>query len=73
MRLHPKDNVGLALTEVKINSTLENTVALVTIPAGHKIALNEVKAGEAILKYNQTIGIASQTIHAGGHDHTHNI
>ena len=73
MRLHPKDNVGLALTEVKKNSTFENTVALFTIPAGHKIALNEIKAGEAILKYNQTIGFAAQTILAGDHVHTHNI
>ena len=48
MRLHPKDNVGLALTEVKKYSNFENTVALVTIPAGHKIALNEIKAGEPI-------------------------
>jgi len=73
MRLHPKDNVGLALTKIKENSSLNNVIAQTNIPAGHKIALTEIQKGEAIRKYNQTIGFASQTIHAGDHVHTHNI
>ena len=73
MRLHPNDNVGLALTKVKENSPFENVIALANIPAGHKIALTEMQVGDAILKYNQTIGFASQIIHCGDHVHTHNI
>ena len=73
MLLHPKDNVGLALTKIKENSSLNNVIAQTNIPAGHKIALIEIQKGEAIRKYNQTIGFASQTIHAGDHVHTHNI
>ncbi len=73
MRLHPNDNVGLALTKIKENCSFENVIAQENIPAGHKIALAEIQKGEAIRKYNQTIGFASQTIHAGDHVHTHNI
>ena len=66
MRLHPNDNVGLALTKIKENCSFENVIAQENIPAGHKIALAEIQKWEAIRKYNQTI-------HAGDHVHTHNI
>ena len=65
MRLHPNDNVGLALKKIKENSSFENVIAQANIPAGHKIALTEIQVGDAIRKYNQTIGFASQTIHCG--------
>ena len=61
------------MTKIKENSSLNNVIAQTNIPAGHKIALIEIQKGEAIRKYNQTIGFASQTIHAGDHVHTHNI
>ncbi|SVB17916.1 uncharacterized protein METZ01_LOCUS170770 [marine metagenome] len=73
MRLHPNDNVGLALKKIKENSSFENVIAQANIPAGHKIALTEIQVGDAIRKYNQTIGFASQPIHCGDHVHTHNI
>ena len=73
MLLHPNDNVGLALTKIKENCSLDNIIAQENIPARHKIALVEIQKGEAVRKYNQTIGFASQTIHAGDHVHTHNI
>ena len=73
MLLHPNDNVGLALTKIKENSSFENVIAQENNPAGHKIALAKIQKGEALRKYNQTIGFASQTIHGGDHVHTHNI
>ena len=73
MLLHPNDNVGLALTKIKENCSFENVIAQENIPAGHKIALAKIQKGEAVRKYNQTIGFASQTIHAGDQVHTHNI
>ena len=73
MRLHPKDNVGLALTKIKENCSFENVIAQENIPAGHKIALAEIRKGDAVRKYNQTIGFASQKINVGDHVHTHNI
>ena len=73
MLLHPNDNVGLALTKIKENCSLDNIIAQENIPARQKIALVEIQKGEAVRKYNQTIGFASQTIHAGDQVHTHNI
>jgi len=40
MRLHPNDNVGLALTKIKENCSFENVIAQENIPAGHKIAFS---------------------------------
>jgi altronate hydrolase len=40
---------------------------------GHKLALYDIARGEAILKYGQIIGFASETIPAGAHVHVHNI
>ena len=73
MILHPKDNVGLALTKLKENYSFENVITKNNIPAGHKIALVDIQKGDTVKKYNQIIGFASQTILAGEHVHTHNI
>ena len=73
MILHPKDNVGLALTKLKENYSFENVITKNNIPAGHKIALVDIQKGDTVKKYNQIIGFASQTILAGDHVHTHNI
>ncbi|VFB18344.1 UxaA family hydrolase [Pseudomonas fragi] len=43
------------------------------IPSGHKIARRALTKGEAVLKYGQVIGIATQDIVAGAHVHTHNV
>jgi len=43
------------------------------IPAGHKIALRDVAAGEAIIKYNTRIGHATAPIARGDWVHLHNL
>jgi altronate hydrolase len=43
------------------------------IPAGHKIAVGEIAAGTAVVRYGCVIGKASVAIHAGEHVHTHNL
>ena len=40
---------------------------------GHKIALRPIRKGEAVLKYGQIIGFASQDIAPGDHVHVHNV
>ncbi|TJZ91454.1 altronate dehydratase [Paracoccus gahaiensis] len=50
-----------------------DTVAAEAIPAGHKIALRPIAAGEPVLKYGQVIGTATQAIAAGAHVHTQNL
>jgi len=43
------------------------------VPAGHKVALEPIAAGGAILRYGQLIGRASRAIAVGEHVHTHNV
>ena len=55
------DNVGVCLKESG------------DIPAGHKFALCDIKAGETIVKYGQIIGRAKCDINKGEWVHTHNV
>jgi altronate hydrolase len=43
------------------------------IPAGHKLALAAIAAGETIRRYGQAMGRASRPIEPGQHVHTHNV
>jgi len=43
------------------------------IPVGHKIALQDIAAGAAVIKYGVPIGTATGDIRAGEHVHIHNL
>ena len=51
---------------VKINSISE-------VPLGHKIALQDLKEGDTILKYGHDIGKVVKSIKKGEHVHVHNV
>ena len=61
MIIHEKDNIGVSL---------EGSEA---IPAGHKYALRHIGKGEAVIKYGEIIGRATQDIEKGEWVHTHNV
>jgi (2R)-sulfolactate sulfo-lyase subunit alpha len=44
-----------------------------SIPLGHKVALNNIKKGDTIIKYGHDIGKAIADIAKGGHVHVHNV
>ena len=79
--LHPKDNVASVLDEVFPGETVEakrgNNVTLVEaleqIPFGFKLAVTEIALGDAIIKYGEMIGQASQAIQRGALVHIHNL
>ncbi len=77
IRLHPSDNVAIARVPVAPGTELRIGGVRVTaddaIPAGHKIALRDIAAGEMVLRYGQTIGRARVPIAPGHHIHTHNL
>jgi altronate hydrolase len=75
IRLHPEDPVVIARLEIRTGTLLgkEKVSALVTIPAGHKLAVREIAPGEPVRRYNQIIGFATRAIRAGEHVHVHNI
>jgi altronate hydrolase len=78
LRLHPQDNIAIAKTDLPPGLILalepDSQVPLrQPIPSGHKIALQEIAPGEAVRRYGQVIGHASQTILPGEHVHVHNL
>jgi altronate hydrolase len=75
IRLHPEDDVVIARLEIPAGTLLtkENVRAIVTIPAGHKLAVRDIAQGKPARRYNQIIGFATRDIKAGDHVHVHNL
>jgi altronate hydrolase len=75
LRLHSGDNVAVALATLPAGTVpYENAPVLTAdIPVAHKIATVDIANGEAIRKFGQVIGIASEDIKAGSHVHVHNV
>ena len=75
--MHPGDNVALATTDLPVGQVVELGGHRVTlrqpIPAGHKFALQPIRACDRVVKYGQPIGRATQDIPAGAHVHVHNV
>ena len=73
IRIHPDDNVAVALRDLKAGEQLSADGLCVTaaedIARGHKIALREIAEGEAVVKYGNPIGLARADIPAGAWVH----
>ena len=79
-----KDTVGVIVVEKvlagqKVTGWIMETDETITIkviediPLGHKLALNEIKNEETIVKYGNDIGRAISNIPKGGYVHVHNL
>jgi altronate hydrolase len=74
IRLHPEDGVLIARTTLMPGAEVApGVVAVERIPAGHKVAIRAVASGEAVRRYGQIIGFATQPIAPGQHVHEHNL
>ena len=75
IRLHPEDDVVIARVEIPTGTRIvkESVGALVTIHAGHKIAVRALAKGQAVRRYDKIIGFATRDIAAGEHVHVHNL
>ena len=77
IHLHPTDNVAIARVPLPAGTELRvDGLPVLTrdaIPAGHKVALWDIGAGETVERYGQVIGRAKIPIDAGRHIHTHNL
>jgi altronate hydrolase len=73
--LHEQDNVAVALwgLEAGAHVGIGDLVCQEPIPAGHKVAIQKIGAGEPVRKYGQIIGSASADVPPGYHVHTHNV
>ena len=81
---HREDNVGVVVVEglttgtemlavVIADNSSFTLIAREDVPIGHKIALNDLKAGEAAIKYGQDIGRITADVDKGRHVHVHNL
>ena len=76
-----KDNVATALRQLQQGDSVQvgieeysiATPLLQYIPFGHKYALKDIRKGEGVIKYGETIGLATEDIQQGQHVHVHNI
>jgi altronate hydrolase len=75
IRPHPEDDVVIARMEIPTGTLIgrEKLSAVVTIPAGHKLAVRDIAQGKPVRRYHQIIGFATRPIKAGEHVHVHNI
>ena len=73
IRLDVTDNVVTVTRPLQVGEKISGVATTGLVPRGHKIAAAPIAAGEAVRKYAQVIGYASQTIAPGDHVHTHNV
>ena len=75
--LHREDNVAMSLSDFSKGNVVQidgsDIVLKDAVEYGHKFALKDIRAGEPIIKYAETIGVASRDISAGEHVHVHNL
>ncbi|GAD80955.1 UxaA family hydrolase [Vibrio ezurae] len=76
-----KDSIAVATVELKAGDIAsmfigdsEKEVTLIDdISFGHKIAISPVAKGEHVIKYGESIGLATQDIKVGEWVHVHNV
>ena len=74
IRLAPGDNVVVARVDIAAGTPLDgpDITAVEAVPAGHKVAVCDIREGAPVRKYDQIIGFASAPIGMGRHVHVRN-
>ena len=76
-RINEADNVAVAVEAIAKGEIVtladESYTAASDIPAGHKMAIQPIKAGEKVVKYGFPIGTAKADVPAGTWMHSHNV
>ena len=77
------DTVGVAVVDIKSGDQVRGRYldsddeieikAIMDIPLGHKIALQDAAVGDTTLKYGHDVGRVAVDIKAGEHVHVHNL
>lgn len=78
LKINDNDNVIVALQTIPQGTelTLEDgsvVTANVEVPAGHKMAIQDIAEGGEVIKYGYRIGNAKEEIKKGDWIHTHNV
>lgn len=77
LRVHPADNVAVAVEPLAVGESVIVAGTEVTvredIPKGHKLALRDLGAGVAVVKYGAHLGQTTEAVQAGAWVHSHNL
>lgn len=77
IQINPADNVVVAVEDLQAGTSLDvdgkTVVVRQDVPAGHKVALQDFKAGDFIVKYGAPIGHAREAIAKGSWVNEKNI
>lgn len=77
VHLRPEDNIAVAARNLQAGLEVHYNGCTLALPQrvglGHKLALRNIKKGEAVTKYGQIIGFAREDIPPGSHVHVHNV
>src|SRR5688500_1864162 len=75
--LHPHDNICVAARTLEVGQTIQAGEYRVrvreTVRMGHKLAIATIRQGDAIRKYGQVIGFATEEIPPGSWVHVQNL
>jgi altronate hydrolase len=76
VKIHPADNVIVALTDLpagaKVMDNGREFTILQPVPAKHKFVIDKLQAGQEIIMYGVTVGTAKTTIRSGEAVGVHN-
>lgn len=73
VKINPADNVAVAVSGIKKGYTEGDITALEDIPFAHKILLEDLKAGDNVIKYGYPIGHVTCDVKKGSYIHSHNL
>ena len=65
IKINPADNVAVALSDLSAGSAVEGITLSTDVPRGHKVLLQDLKAGENVIKYGFPIGHVTRDAAAG--------
>ncbi len=77
IRITPRDNVAVAIEPLFKGDVIllegEQYTLVSDLPAGHKMALQDLKEGDRVIKYGYPIGYATKPVSRGEHVHSFNV
>ncbi len=73
LRVHPADDLIVALRDLEAGQMLDGIVLREKIAAKHKFAARDFVAGERVTMYGVVVGRTTQAVAAGSLIHTHNL
>ena len=65
IKIHPSDNVAVALQDLSKGEVVEGVTLQTGVPAGHKVLLKDLAAGENVIKYGFPVGHVTRAAGAG--------